>query len=150
MYAFLGMILELPPVIRKAFFKIITFVYWEGKVTNNFNDIFNEHLNEIKVLLKEEIYLESLNIHLNVHIHYLIGDAQCRAKMANAKQYNGEFGCSICLNPGIELRRLFRVYEFRPDYNLRDHVGYLADLRRVANNNGTPSNGIRELVVIQL
>ena len=84
-YALLGMILDLPPIIRKAFFHIITFLYWEGQVIDNFNNIVNEHLDSFKDLLHSGIFLESLKVHLNIQLHFLIGDAQCRAKMAHAK-----------------------------------------------------------------
>jgi len=145
-YDFLGMILDLHPIIRKASFHVISFLYWECKVIDDFNNIVNEHLDSFKDLLQSGIFLESLKAHLNIQLDFLIGDAQCRAKMVHTKQYNGEFGCSICLNPGVEWRRSFRVYEFRPDYNLREHVGYLADLRRVENNNDTPSNGKKKML----
>ena len=141
-YAFLGMILDLPPIIRKAFFNIITFLYWQGQVKENFNNIVDEHLKIFKEILEDGIFLEKSNKHLKINLHILIGDAQCRAKMAHAKQYNGEFGCSVCLNPGTELRQLLRVYEFGPNYDLRDQVGYLNDLRNVENN-GVPSHGIK-------
>jgi len=52
-------------------------------------------------------------------------DLPAKASILCAKQYNGEFGCSVCLHPGKQLDIGTRVYlpNFFPE---RDHNSVVA------------------------
>ena len=55
------------------------------------------------------LLLESLSLKITIFIHVLIADVPVRAKICNMKQFNGEFECPHCLNPGTSTQRR-RVY----------------------------------------
>ena len=37
-------------------------------------------------------------------------DLPAKASVLCSKQFNGEFGCSVCLNPGVRLENGARIY----------------------------------------
>ena len=88
------------------------------------------------------LYFDNLRMQLKIYFHIVIGDAHSRAKIAFMKLYNGEFSCSVYLNPGEEYARLNRIFKYRPDYELRDEAGYLNDLR-IVEESGEPYHGIK-------
>ena len=64
----------------------------------------------MKEILKNGLLVEHLRMNISIFIHCLIADAPARAKITRTKQFNGEFGCMHCLNPGLRIgRRLVYV-----------------------------------------
>ena len=87
----LAIILNLPPLIRQAFLNIVPILFWQGQVIDNFNKIFELHLQELANILKNGIIVRiaSCDLVVAVYIHLLFGDSPARAKIANSKQFNG-------------------------------------------------------------
>ena len=58
------------------------------------------------------------------------------------KQFNGEYGCSVCLHPGKRLGKGTRVYLPGVDYTMRTHINVLHDAK-LAESSQLPVNGIK-------
>ena len=57
-------------------------------------------------------------------------DVPAKASVANMKQWNGKYGCSVCLDPGDNtVCSTSRSWESNPDNILRTHTGILQDAR---------------------
>ena len=65
--------------------------------------MFQKHfVDQVKVLMKGfTIDLpESDSLKCKLRIQAEIADLPAKAASTNCKQYNGKFGCSVCLDPG--------------------------------------------------
>lgn len=109
-WAILGMICNLPPVIRCMFMNIIKLIFIHNR-SFSFNGIVEKHLLiEIKKLSSEGLKLSD-TVTVLVYIHGFIADAPARAKCCNSIQFNGEFGCLHCFNPGKLITSHKRIYK---------------------------------------
>jgi hypothetical protein len=117
-WAVLGMICNLPPVIRCMFMNIIKLIFIHNR-SFNFNGIVEKHLlNEIKKLSSEGLKISD-TVTVLVYIHGFIRDAPARAKCCNSIQFNGEFACLHCLNPGKLTTSHKRIYKGKYQTNLK-------------------------------
>ena len=91
--------------------------------------IFDKHLNALKTLLAKGLNIEKLNLTVTIFIHMVIADAPARAKICNSKQFNGQYGCLHCLNPGTRFGRI-QVY-LDTNQEIRTNAHYLATLRSI-------------------
>jgi hypothetical protein len=128
----MGMVCDLPPIIRSAFCNIMKFMYINGKKFN-FNSIYENYFHDFKNLIKFGMKIESKNITINIFIHGLISDSPARSKICNTKQFNGEFGCLFCLHPGQSLNRK-RIYPYCQSFRLRDNKNYNLALENLNSN----------------
>lgn len=48
----------------------------------------------------------------------LIADLPAKAAMLNIKQFNGEYGCAVCLHPGESSGRGVRIYPYNRQVNI--------------------------------
>lgn len=131
-WAILGMVCNLPPILRSAFYNIVKFMYINGKKFN-LNSIFEKYLLDFKNLLKNGIKIDSQNITINIFIHGLISDTPARSKICNTKQFNGEYGCLFCLHPGQSANRK-RIYPYTRNVRLRDNKTYNLALENINSN----------------
>ena len=82
------------------------------------------------------IYLKTILLNAKLHIQAEIADLPAKATSTNCKQYNGKFGCSVCLDPGEvdEDNQLVRYYPYRPQKApIRNHTDSIQHAR-LANN----------------
>jgi hypothetical protein len=98
-WAILGIIANLPPLIRSSFKNMFKICFINGKLFN-FNGIYDNHLNKFKNVLQFGI---NININgqitnIKLTIHALIADNPGRAKAGNFQQHNGTHGCFHCLS----------------------------------------------------
>ena len=103
-WAILGMVSNLPFTIRARSQNILKTLFINAKMID-FNKIIDKHLGQLKTLLSDGLWLETLKLNITVFIHVLIADAPARVKICNMKQFNGEFGCLHCLNTGKSTQR---------------------------------------------
>ena len=71
-------------------------------------------------------------------------DAPARAMLTNMTQFNGEYGCGICLNPGIRIRKgrgTAQVYD-NVQCPLRDNASILEQAARAVET-GYPALGVK-------
>lgn len=69
---------------------------WSGQDID-FNFFLKEYNSQIDSLIKNGIYYASFNI--KVRILAFIADAPARSKSLNTKQFNGKYGCLMCMHP---------------------------------------------------
>jgi hypothetical protein len=67
----------------------------------------------------------------SVHLLAVTLDLPARAMVANSKQFNGKFGCSICLDEGAGRPDcpMHRYWPYQPECILRTHQSWLEDAR---------------------
>ena len=114
MWTILAMILNSSLPLRQSFLNIIPLLFWQGHVGKNFNNILKHHLSELVDILINgiKIRISSADIHVDVFLHCIIGDAPARAKIANSIQLNGKFGCLKCMNSGKKKGKNDRIAMF--------------------------------------
>lgn len=121
-------ILNLPPSIRMNSENTILCGIWIGSSKP-----------DMKILLDPiSKYLRQLSTH-GVKIKTPSGEHTIRGKLVmavcdlpakaivlNSKQYNGKYGCSVCLHPGERLPNNARIYPPDQEYEERTHSNVLA------------------------
>lgn len=127
MWLITGFLVEVDIRKRFALKNIITCGIWYGESKPNF-DLFQLHFvrqikslrdNGFNVKINEREHLYYLNIEAALH------DLPAKAASLKMKQFNGKFGCSICLHPGERLNQdsLVWVYPFtEEEVELRTHA----------------------------
>ncbi len=113
-WAILAMICNLPPVIRNMFTNILKLIFLHNR-SFNFNPLVEKHLLDVMRKLASEGLKISENLTILIYIYGFIADAPARAKCCNSIQFNGEFGCLHCLNPGklIGKKRVYKGICFK-------------------------------------
>jgi len=98
-WAVLGMISNLPPIIRCSFVNMLKILFINGRLFD-FNGIFDNHMSAFKEMLANgvDIILANGTIKVMVYVHAVIADAPGRAKICYSKQHNGIYGCFHCLS----------------------------------------------------
>ena len=67
--------------------------------------------------------------HCGVIAAVMICDSVARPILQNMTQFNGHYGCSLCLHPGEQVQKgnvTVRVYQYK-DVSNRDHASTLTD-----------------------
>ena len=150
-WAIFSSIVELPPLLRDSYENIIFHSMWSGSNPefNIFLEKYNEEIDEVVIfdlkfkflllnlnifisnhfiqILKEGIYIKSLNKKLKIRIHGFTGDTPARDKATNKKGFNGKFGCLNCLHP-TEYKDNKTIYPFITKIKLRTNTNYIQHL----------------------
>ena len=140
MWTILAMILNSSLPLRQSFLNIIPLLFWQGHVGKKFNNILKHHLSELVDILRNgiKIRISSADIHVDVFLYCIIGDAPARAKIANSIQLNGKFGCLKCMNSGKKKRKK----RSNRNVQLRSNTLYRKQARE-AETSGTEFEGIK-------
>jgi hypothetical protein len=98
-WAIVGLIANMPPLMRSAFKNMITIAFINGKIFD-FNGIYDNHLNKFKQILNTglEIEINHKKIRVTVSVLAIIADNPGRSKTCYCQQHNGFFGCFHCLS----------------------------------------------------
>jgi len=83
-WAILGIIANLPPLIRSSFKNMLKICFINGRLFN-FNGIFDIHLSQFKnsIVFGVKLKIYGQTILIKVHVHALIADNLARAKAGN-------------------------------------------------------------------
>ena len=76
--------------------------------------------------------MDDINVELKVKIHAFIADAPARALALNINQYNGQYGCIMCLDEGRNIaagRGNHMVYPYNKDMTVRTKEVYNAQVK---------------------
>ena len=121
-------ILNLPANIRTNSENIILCGIWVGltkPVMKLLLDPFMQRIQQLSTLGIDIIMQSGETITIRAKLVMEVFDLPAKAAVICAKQFNGEFGCSVCLHPGKRLSNNSRVY--LPDtYIERTHAGELS------------------------
>ena len=131
---------NLPPILRSAFRNIVLASLWFG---------FGKPSWEIVISLLEREFQEARFIHLNgkvvrlkFQIIMMIADLPAKASILCHKQFNGQYGCSLCYCPGKVIKCVnksgktshIRIYEADSEIRMRTrelHLQHLSDLSQM-------------------
>ena len=105
---------------------------------NLFFEKYNSSLNE----LLQNVFLFN-NIELKVKLHGFISDTPARSKALNMINFNGAFGCTMCLHPTIRnSANTCQIYPVMNNVKLRTKSRYTKQLRKSLDTN-TPVKGVK-------
>lgn len=144
---------ELPPDLRAK--QVMLAALWFGPSKPNCNTYLSPFVKECNQLLTHGFEWISVNgIHGRSKVFPLVAvcDSVARPMIQNFKQFNGEFGCSYCLQKGTVVEKgqgHVRVYPFESDTESRNH-GSSLDFAREAIENRTTVKGVKGPSILSL
>jgi len=119
-------ILNLPiKYIRTKSQNIVLCGVWAGPTKPLMNNLLDPILNSIEQLSTSGVSMVSPsgnNMTIRARLVMGIFDLPAKAAVLAAKQFNGKFGCSVCLHPGKRLNTNSRVYLPDAIYPNRTHL----------------------------
>jgi len=126
-----GMVNELPYHVRKE--NVLLFGLWFGTKKPNVNTFLKPFTKECQSLSTVGFKFHSNNIvnHCKVIAAVMMCDSVARPILQNMTQFNGHYGCSLCLHPGEQVPKgngTVRVYPYK-EVPKRDHASTLNDAR---------------------
>ena len=97
----------MPPILCNSNKNIITHSIWTGS-TPNFNIFLSHYNNQLDYILKTGLFIDTLNLTLQVKCHIFIADVPERALVLNMNKFNGNYGCIMCMQQGENLLKTGR------------------------------------------
>lgn len=113
-WAIFSSIVELPPILRESYENIIFHSLWSGS-NPDFNVYLKEYNNELDELLEKGFIFN--NKKFNLRIFLFQSDSPARAKACKSVQFNGKYGCLMCLHPTVYTNKT--IYPVLQNINLR-------------------------------
>ena len=143
-----GFIVEIGESRRYAMRNIVLCGLWYGESKPNF-ELFQLHfVRKIKNLKENGFYVNVQGEKLfELDIQAELADLPAKAASLNMKQFNGKFGCSVCLHPGQKLqeRSLVWIYPYQEVNErapLRNHDELILHAN-LADQEGCPFYGVK-------
>lgn len=137
MWAIFSCVAELPQIIRRSHENIIFHSLWSGP-NLDFNMFLKEYNSQKDDIVKNGLFVNGIKI--IVDIHGFIADSPARSKALNCKQFNGKYGCIMCLHPTT--RNSTKIYPLLPNIRLRKESTYLKHLKQCLEQD-RPVKGIK-------
>ncbi|CAJ1076493.1 uncharacterized protein LOC117467508 isoform X2 [Xyrichtys novacula] len=126
-----GIVNELPYPVRKE--NVLLFGLWFGDKKPNVNSFLKpftlecQKLSTVGFKIKRNSILEPCRVVAAL----MICDSVARPLLQNMTQFNGQYGCSLCLHPGEQVEKghsTVRVYPYK-GVPKRDHASTISDAR---------------------
>ena len=144
---------ELPYHKRKLKENTILCGLWVGEEKPNFLNFFKPITSSLIELYTNGVEVESPDIQQSFVCKALLltstFDLPAKASALNMTQYNGEYGCTKCLQSGERMKtsrggsvRVFPFQENNPTGPPRVHAGIVSD-SKIACRQGAPSHGVK-------
>lgn len=135
---------EFPATKRFKLGNIILNGVWFGK--NPDVSLYLKHLiNELNELDEDKIQVNIANKRHDVTVRAFLmtADTVARCKLMKMKQFNGKFGCTYCLHPGVRLdgAKTSKYPVSTTEYTRRTHASTLK-LMKDFSNTGKDSSGV--------
>ncbi len=126
-----GIVNELPYPVRKE--NVLLFGLWFGDKKPNVNTFLKPFTLECQKLSTAgfKIKRNSILEQCRVVAALMMCDSVARPILQNMTQFNGRYGCSLCLHPGEQVEKghgTVRVYPYK-DVPKRDHASTVIDAR---------------------
>lgn len=117
-------ILNLPASIRVNAENVILCGLWVGPKKPSMSLLLDPVVESLQTLSTSGLTIEtnSGKCTLRLKLVFTVLDLPAKAATLNAKQYNGKYGCSVCLHPGKRLSNNARVYLPDEVYPERTHA----------------------------
>ena len=130
------MVLNLPIEVRMNANNIILAGLWVGQSKSPMNLLLNPVISMLEKLKSEGLQIKVPTGMAKITGKIVMGifDLPAKAPVLCAKQFNGQYGCSVCLHPGKRLSNNARVYlpETHPE---RTHNSVLVAARQAVETN---------------
>ena len=142
-------ILNLPASIRVNAENVILCGLWVGPKKPQMSVLLDPVVESLSILSTSGITLESGSDRCIFRAKLVFGvfDRPAKAAVLNCKQFNGEYGCSVCIHPGKRLPNNSRIYLPDTVYPERTHTDIEAAAIKAQNSNTSVQgvNGISPL-----
>ena len=132
---------NLPPNMRMRKDNLLLSAVWVGEGKPNMKKFLQPTIAMLKELEQDGVVVNTTSGVKTIRASLLcaVFDLVAKAPALNMKQFNGYYGCSACLHPGMYSGRCMT---YPPDpYPQRTHTSVLADGQRAESSN-TVVNGI--------
>lgn len=142
----LAVILDLPPTIRYRTENILFVALWQGNTKPVWDIFLKSFMESFPWRESQELVIGNSAVKVSVSCTCGVFDLPAQASILNVKQYNGEFGCLYCLNPGISSNRTW-IYPYQEDNTSisdEDFTRYA----RLANSTNDSVFGIKGLSIL--
>ena len=108
-------IADLPPIKRAAFRNMVLCSLFSDRRKLDFQKVFDHFLKETAQGCTIQSTTKTYKVDFNAIL--IIADLIAKAKILNKTQYNGYYGCSMCLMPEFRVRRA-RVYPHSEQFQM--------------------------------
>lgn len=128
---------ELPPHLRWR--AVVLPLLWYGAKHPNMTLLLQAFATQMDGLAQEGITWNAGGITVNSKVYCIssVADAPARAAMQNVMQYNGYFGCSWCLHPGVCIKGCIKYPVSIGAMDDRTEHGMVADMAEAAETKRT-------------
>lgn len=135
---------NLPPRIRMNSENVILCAMWCGPGKPPVHCLLKPIMEMMKTLSTIGITLQTPDGIRTIRAKLLLGvfDMPAKAIVLNAKQFNGEYGCSTCFHPGLRLPNGSRIYLPNASIEQRTNETMIRDAQE-AEENGCPEFGVK-------
>ena len=134
-----AMVIELPKKLRYSFRNILFCGLWYGKEKPEFSMFQKHFVTNVKDLMNGfPVQLSDRVLSCKLRIQGQVADLPAKAASLNFKQFNGKFGCSVCLEPGKKdtNNQLVRYYPHKARKPpLQNHIDMLQHAELANNTN---------------
>ena len=123
--------LNYPLIIRRK--RLHCCILWNDKVKPNYSELFKPFIEEMTHLGTEGLVWINDNTitRTKVFLTLITADSVARAPLQQIQQFNGKYGCPVCVTPSTPLNKsnaLHRIYNYRTQPVLRTstdtlHIG---------------------------
>ena len=130
-------ILNLPAKVRMKSQNVILCGLWVGPIKPVMKLLLEPIMTHLRRLCSVGLAFTTPNGALtNIRTKVVLGifDLPAKAAVLNAKQFNGKYGCAVCIHPGKRLENGARVY-LPGTYNIRTHEHYLDSAEKAVISN---------------
>ena len=130
-------ILNLPPSIRMNSENTILCGLWIGPSKPDMNILLSPISKYLRQLSTRGVKIKTTSGEYNIlgKLVMSVFDLPAKAIVLNSKQYNGKYGCSVCLHPGVRLPNNSRIYPPSQEYEERTHSNVLACAKMAEREN---------------
>ena len=144
------MLCNLPPEMRMdERFQILAGIWYGPKKPADMALVLNPVIIKLQGLLQHGIEATTPAGRKVVKAILLTGifDLPAKAAVLNMKQFNGEYGCLYCLDPGEVISRNLRVYPYNANRELRTERGIMLSAEQAVSH-GCAVEGIKGYSVL--
>lgn len=134
---------NLPPNIRSYAENTILSALWIGSEKPPMSILLKPVVDSLQQLDASGVTIQTSSGNQTIHckVVFAVFDLPAKAAVLCAKQYNGKYGCSVCLHPGKRLSNNTRVYTPDSVHPERTHSQIVAAATRAEETN-IPEKGI--------
>ena len=114
---------EFSPLLRSSYKTKIIGALWEGEKPKP-HLLYPDLLNALRELEFFNLTINETSYAFKINLYGILFDSPALALSLNVKQFNGYFGCPICLNPGLRPKEFRKMIYPTETYSRKDTEMY--------------------------